>query len=309
MIICASRRTDIPAYHAEWLMNRLRAGYAMVRNPMVKNLVYRVDLTRPNVDALVFMSKDPRPLMPFLKEIGQMRYIYLFQITLTPYGRDLEPRVPFKADIADAFRALADRIGADRTIWRYDPVIMSDMMDVKWHRRKFELLCRELEGSTRRCIFSFVDLYGRTDRTGLRLVTAAEADAMGAMMAPIAAAHGIQLSYCCPRFDLTRYGIESRGCLDGRQMAALDIPYEDLTVPLRAGCRCVKNIDIGAYNTCAHDCRYCYANDPGPATRALHRYDPTAEMLYGQVTPDDRVVPLSRRQDARLSDYFDYKQY
>ncbi len=310
MIICASRRTDLPAFHAEWLMNRLRAGYALVRNPMVKNLVYRVDLTRQNVDALVFMSKDPRPLMPYLKEIGSMGHMSLFQITLTPYGKDLEPGVPFKADLADAFRAISEKLGADRVLWRYDPIILNDRLDLTWHRRKFDLLCRELEGYTRRCVFSFVDLYGKLGRSdALRAVTNAEMDAMGAMMAPIAAAHGIRLSYCCPHYDLSQYGIEPGGCLDGRQLAALGIPYEETEVPLRAGCRCVKSIDIGTYNTCAHGCLYCYANRPDPASRAGRVYDPDAEMLGGALGPDDRVVALTGRTEARLSDYFEYTQY
>ena len=101
MIICASRRTDIPAFHAEWMVNRLRAGYCLVRNPVYRQLVYRVDLTRRNVDAIVFISKDPRPMVPYLKEIGSMGHMYMFQITINPYGRDLEPGVPFKADVAD----------------------------------------------------------------------------------------------------------------------------------------------------------------------------------------------------------------
>jgi len=311
MIICASRRTDIPAFHAEWLMNRLRAGYVLVRNPVCRNLVYQVDLTRCNVDCLVLISKDPRPLLPYLTEIARMGYMTIFQITITPYGRDLEPSVPFKADVADAFKDISDRVGVDRMIWRYDPIILNDYLDVAYHRRKFDMLCRELEGYTHRCTFSFVDMYGKLGQYGnrLRAVTNAEMDAMGAMMVPIATAHGMRLSYCCAHHDLSRFGIEPRGCIDRQQMEVLGIPYQELDKPLRDGCRCVKNIDIGAYDTCAHGCVYCYANAADPAVRSQRVYNPAGELLWGAVTSADQVVVLDGRKDARISDYFDYKQY
>lgn len=311
MIICASRRTDIPAFHSEWMMNRLRAGYCLVRNPVYRPLVYRVDLTRRNVDAIVFITKNPAPMLPHLREIGSMGYMYLFQVTLTPYGRDLEPGVPFKADVADAIKAVSGHIGADRVTWRYDPIIINDRCTVDWHRRKFELLCRELEGYTHRCVFSFVDMYGKLGKYGdlVRSVTFDEMDRMAEMMVPIARKYGMTLSYCCAHHDLSRFGIEPRGCLDRQQMRSLDIPFEDMDTPLREGCRCVRNIDIGEYNTCGHDCLYCYANTNDPSSRAGRTYDPEAEMLSGRVGPDDKVVPIKGRETPRVEDFFDYTQY
>ena len=111
MIICASRRTDIPAFHSEWMMNRLRAGYVLVRNPVSRTTVHRVDLTRGNVDAILFITKDPGPMVPHLREIASMGHTALFQVTLTPYGRDLEPGVRFKADINDSCVEVSERIG------------------------------------------------------------------------------------------------------------------------------------------------------------------------------------------------------
>ena len=311
MIICASRRTDIPAFHSEWMMNRLRAGYCLVRNPVCKNVVYRVDLGPKNVDAIIFMTKDPRPIVPHLKDIGSMGYMYMFQVTITPYGKDIEPGVPFKADIADSFKEISDRIGADRMIWRYDPIILNDSISIEYHRRKFELLCRELEGYTHRCTFSFVDMYGKLGKWGdkLRSVTFGEMDRMAEMMVPIAKKYGMKLSYCCAHHDLSEFGIEPRGCIDRQQMMSLNIPFEELAVPLRDSCRCVKNIDIGSYDTCAHGCIYCYANRADPGMRESKAYDPEGEMLYGSVNDDDTIVPLKGRDEPRLSDYFDYTQY
>lgn len=311
MLISASRRTDIPAFHMEWMMNRLRAGYCLVRNPMVKNLVYRINLSPKDVDALVFITKNPKPAIPYLKEIAAMGYLALFQVTITPYGKDLEPGVPFKADVADSFREISSRIGADRMIWRYDPVIFNDYIDLGYHRRKFELLCRELEGYTRRCTFSFLDMYGklRGKEDLLRSITFSEMDSMAEMMVPIAKRYGMELSYCCAKHDLSEFGIEPRGCIDRRMMRALDIPFEEYDVPLREGCRCVKNIDIGSYDTCMHNCVYCYANRREGEDRYEKVYDPEGEMLYGSLMPEDKVILLKGREIPRLGDFFDYTQY
>lgn len=310
MIISASRRTDIPAFHMEWMMNRLRAGYCLVRNPMVANVVYRIDLDPKNVDAIIFVTKNPAPVIPHLKEIASMGHLALFQVTITPYGRDIEPEVPFKADVADAFKTISERIGADRMIWRYDPIILNDRMGVEYHRRKFELLCRELEGYTHKCTFSFLEMYGKLhNRPELRSVTFAEMDAMAEMMVPIAERYGMKLSYCCAKHDLSRFGIEPRGCIDRQMMRTLDIPFEEMDTPLRVGCRCVKNIDIGSYDTCLHNCIYCYANGRSREQRRMKDYDPEGEMLYGTLSPEDTVVPLKGRDVPKLEGYFEYTQY
>jgi len=292
-------------------MNRLRAGYCFVRNPMYPSLVYRIDLTRSNVDALVFVTKNPAPIIPYLKEIASMGHMYMFEVTITPYGKDLEPRVPNKGDVCESFRQISERIGADRCIWRYDPVLLNRYIDISYHKRKFELLCKELQGYTKRCIFSFVEvrskLIGKEDL--FRSLTHSEMDEFAAAIKPIADRYGIELTYCCPHHDLSRFGIEPRGCIDGRQMGRIGVPYEELSTPLRDGCRCVKNIDIGVYDTCPHDCEYCYANKAKGDKRAERIYDPEAEMLYGTLGDGDKVVELKGREDHRLSDYFEYTQY
>ena len=311
MLVSVSRRTDIPAFHMEWFMNRLRAGYCLVRNPMVRNVVYRLDLTPQNVDALVFVSKNPAPLVPYLREIASMGYLTLFQITITPYGKDLEPGIRSKADVADAFREISDRVGADRMVWRYDPIILNDRIDLEYHRRKFELLCRELEGYTHRCIFSFLEMYGKLQqhRSTLRSITHEEMDAMAEMMVPIAERYGMKLSYCCAKYDLSRWGIEPMGCFDRQEMRRLDIPFEEMNSPLREGCRCVKSIDVGSYDTCLHNCLYCYANRADGTDRTEKTYDPESEMLYGKLEEGDTVIPLKGREIPRLDDYFEYTQY
>ncbi len=304
MIICASRRTDIPAFHSEWFMERLRAGYCLVRNPVSRTTVYRVDLTRSNVDCIEFITKDPRPMVPHLREIGSMGHMYLFQVTLTPYGRDLEPGIGSKADINDACIGISDRIGRDRMAWRYDPVLFNRYIGLEYHRRKFDMLCREASQWTDRCIFSFIDVYGKLARasgSGLfRGLTDVEKDAFCRMASKVAEDHGMSLDCCCSGKDLSQYGIGSRGCFDATLMRSLDIPYDTHGSPVREGCRCVKAIDIGEYDTCAHECTYCYANRADSRGRTAKVYSKDSELLWGAVMPRDTVMDLNGRGNQRI---------
>ncbi|MCL2317484.1 MAG: DUF1848 domain-containing protein [Methanomassiliicoccaceae archaeon] len=307
MIVCASRRTDIPAFHSEWLMNRIREGYAMVRNPVAKNVVYKVDLSPKNVDLLLLMTKDPRPIIPHIEELKRMKMNIGFQVTVTPYGRDIEPGVPDKADVAEAFRIVSEKIGKERMVWRYDPVILNGKIDIRYHSRKFEVLCNELSGYTERCIFSFVEMHEKLNplqKNGtLRPISKEEAETIGAAFSEIANAKGIRLSLCCSEYDLSHHGISSAGCIDKETMKDLGIPYEELSVPIRDRCKCVKNIDIGEYDTCDHDCIYCYANRTNGYVRKQRMYDPKSEMLYGAIRNTDVVVETGSKKNLRITDF------
>ncbi len=307
MIICASRRTDIPAFHSEWFMERLRNGYCLVRNPVSRTTIHRVDLSRRNVDCIEFITKDPRPIIPHLREIGSMGHMYVFQVTLTPYGRSLEPGVPFKADINDSCITISDRIGRDRMAWRYDPVLMGNGVDMRFHTRKFEMMCREASEWTDRCVFSFIDMYGKLSKaaeTGsFRALSDSEIDAFCRMASKTADEYGLSLSCCSSKRDLSGYGIQMRGCFDAQMMRSLNIPYETHDVPLRDGCRCVKAIDIGEYDTCAHECAYCYANRADSRGRRARVYSKDTEMLWGAVMPRDTIVDLNGRGSHRVDDY------
>ena len=94
MIISASRRTDIPSFYSEWMLNRLKEEYVLVRNPMNIHQVSKIDLSPSVVDALVFWTKNPTPMLQHLDELKD--YIYYFQFTLSAYGPDVERNLPSK---------------------------------------------------------------------------------------------------------------------------------------------------------------------------------------------------------------------
>jgi len=159
MILSVSRTTDIPCAYPDWFLNRVREGFALVRNPLNPRQLSRVVITPETVDCIVFWSKDPQQLMKHLDELDARGYCYYFQFTLTPYGTGIEPGLREKSTIIDTFRALSGRIGPRRVIWRYDPVLFSKNIHEDEHRRAFERLCALLEGCTDTVTISFVDMY------------------------------------------------------------------------------------------------------------------------------------------------------
>lgn len=279
----------------------------MVRNPVRKDVVYDVSLDRKDVDCIVFMTKDPRPMEKHLNEILSRGHEVIFQVTVNPYGKEIEPNVPDTEDVIRSFRRLSERIGRERMLWRYDPVIFGGRYDADFHRKMTEHIASELEGCTERCIFSFLSSYekigGRYASGELRQVSAAERRSFLEACPKTVSEHGIRMTSCCIEEDLTGYGLERRGCLDRALFSALNIPYEELSSPIRDGCLCVRNIDIGSYDTCMHDCIYCYANGSDPAERRTVSRRIGGPMLCGELTDSDTVVRLGGRVSKRITDY------
>lgn len=163
MIISASRRTDIPTYYSEWLFNRLREEYVLVRNPMNTHQIGKVSLSPDVVDGLVLWTKNPIPMLGRLSELE--KYNFYFQFTLNAYGKDVEPNVPSKNDlIIPAFMELSKKIGRDRVVWRYDPIFLNEYYTMEYHKKYFKKLVSMLSDYTEKCTVSFIDLYQNTAR-------------------------------------------------------------------------------------------------------------------------------------------------
>ena len=292
MIINTGQRTDIPAFYADWFVNRLKAGFVLVRNPYNPRSVTRYRLSPEVVDLIGFCTKNPAPMLPhmdLLRPYGQFWYV-----TITPYGKEIEPGVPDKREVLDSFRRLSDIVGPDRMGWRYDPVFISGEYPAERHIRAFEYMAQTLSGYTRTTVISFVDLYEKTKRNfpEVRPVTAEQRLLLGKAFAEIAGQYGMTLRPCGEGDELARFGADCSGCMTvamyeqalGRR---LKVPK---TAPARKECACYLGGDIGAYNTCGHLCRYCYANyDAATVRKNLAAHDPESPLLIGHLEPGDQV--------------------
>ena len=167
MILSVSRRTDIPNWYSAWFYNRIREGFLYVRNPFNSRQISRIPLSPDLVDCIVFWTKNPKNMMPRLGELQD--YDFLFQFTLTGYGKDVEPGVPDKKHMIGVFRALSEQIGHERVIWRYDPILLSERYTPEYHLKAFREIAERLAGYTDRVVISFVDFYAKMKKNAEKL--------------------------------------------------------------------------------------------------------------------------------------------
>ena len=306
MIINTGQRTDIPAFYAEWFANRLIEGFVCVRNPYNPNQVSRYRLDPAVVDVIGFCTKNPAPMFPYmdlLKDYGQ----YWF-ITITGYGRDIEPNVPDKHRLLEDFKKLSAIVGINSIGWRYDPIFISERYTMEYHLRAFQQIAEELSGYTKTVVISFIDLYPKVRKNfpEAQEVTREQRLALGREMIRIASACGMTVKPCAEGDELAVYGADCSGCMkisDYEKAIGthLNVPKKK---GARAACACYLSCDIGAYNTCKHLCRYCYANtEPSKVLAQSRLHDPKSPFLIGNYKDDDMIhdVPQKSWIDVQTS--------
>ncbi len=311
MILQTGMRTDIPAFYSEWFINRIREGFVYTRNPYNSVQVTRYRINPEVVDLIGFCTKNPSPMlshMDILEPYGQ----YWF-VTITPYGKEIEPHVPDKNQVLEDTVRLAKIVGADAVGWRYDPIFISEVYTVEYHIAAFERMAEKLEGSTHSCVISFVDLYEKTKRNfpEVRRVVKEERLMLGEEMVRIGREHGMTIRPCAEGEELSRFGADCRGCVT--QDLYEKAIGQRLIIPKsvksqRAECACVFGRDIGQYNTCGHLCKYCYANtDPAIVLKNMQQHDPESPLLIGHLQPEDVIhdADQTRWRDDQLS-LFDF---
>lgn len=292
MIIQTGNRTDIPAFYAEWFANRLLEGYVLVRNPFNPQSVTRYSLDPDVVDLLVFCSKNPRPMLKYLQLLKAFRQYWF--VTITPYGKELEPNVPDRFLVMETFRLLSSLIGPARMCWRYDPILIDETWPVSRHIETFREMCKILEGSTYTAVISFIDLYAKVKRNfpEAKAVPLQTQLALTEAFVGIGKEYGMTIKPCGESPELAAAGADCSGCMS--QSVLETAVGQNLLLPPnpnnRRECACYITGDIGAYNTCGHFCRYCYANaDRAAVVRAMKQHDPKSPLLIGHLQPDDRV--------------------
>lgn len=262
MIISASRRCDIPNYQSDWFFDAIKnQELAAHKNPFSSQ---RISLKKEDVDGIVFWTKNPEPMLGRLDELDG--YHYYFQFTLTGYSKKIEPGVPDKQHMMEVLKNLSVMTSPDQVIWRYDPIFISMEYSLEYHKKAFRQIAEVLEGYTKRCVISFVDIYGhikpRLQNLGIREPSWSEIKVLAAFMSQVASEYGIYIETCAERTNLTEYGINNTHCIDAKLIETLTgkkiSHVKDLAQ--RPICGCCKSIDIGMYENCNNGCVYCYAN-------------------------------------------------
>lgn len=286
VIVSASRSTDIPAFYSDWFLERVKSGYSVWINPFNQEH-YRVSFEDTRM--IVFWSKNPKPLLRRLDEIEALGYRqYYFQFTLNDYvAEGLEPNVPNVEERIDTFRRLVDRIGKERVIWRFDPLLLTDKISIDVLLDRIAKIGRQLKGYTEKLVFSFIDIasYRKVQKNlaGLNCRELSKEDQISFAqgLSQLNMELSLELSTCAEQVDLSAYGIKHNKCVDDELMMRLfhddaalmdfigaeydmldgwQIKKSKKDKGQRKACGCIVSKDIGMYNTCPHLCRYCYAN-------------------------------------------------
>jgi DNA repair photolyase len=294
MIISASRRTDIPAFYSEWFYNRVKEGFVYVRNPMNIHQISNIPINSDIVDCIIFWTKNPNAMLPRLKEIDNFNYY--FQFTINPYSQTLETFVPKKEVLIETFKKLSDKIGNKRVIWRYDPILLTDKINLDYHIKYFESIAKRLSSFTNKCTISFVDNYKKTERnlkqTTARELIEEEIWKVSKSIVDISKTYNIEIQTCAEKYDLSKFGITHGKCVDIaiiEEIAGYQIDSKK-DKNQRSECGCIESIDIGEYNTCGHNCLYCYANfNHNEVIKKKQSHNPDSPLLIGTVSDKDVI--------------------
>ena len=301
MILNISGRTDIVAFYSEWLMNRLEEGFIDVRNPFNAQMVSRIMLE--DVDLLFFCTKNPIPIIDKIESIKKKVY---FHITLTSYKKDIEPGLPPKKDIITAVQKLSKIIGKDNVVIRYDPVFLNEKYNLDYHIKAFDKLCNLLDGYISKIIISFIDEYKnvRNNYNILKYKEFTENDykVIGESFSEIARKHNISVHTCAEIKDLTEYGFIKDECMSKELALKLTgKTYKKWKARKNVPCQCVEMVDIGAYNSCKHFCKYCYANyDEKNVNENYSFHNPKSSLLIGELTEND-IIKIRKEEKENIN--------
>lgn len=290
MILNVSGRTDIVAFYTKWFMNRYKEGFVDVRNPFNPKMISRIRFE--NVDAILFCTKNPKPILKYLKEINKP---ILFHVTLTSYKNDIEPNVPSKTEIIESIKELSNIVGIDNLYIRYDPIFLSDKYNLEYHKKVFEKMCSLLEGYVKQIIVSFIDDYKnvRKNEKTLKFKSFTENDykKIGTNFSNSAKKYGMTVQTCFEDRNLSEYGFKVGECISHELAYKLaGKKYKNWTARKKQKCNCVQLVDIGAYNSCKHFCKYCYANfDERQVNNNFRNHNPNSSLLIGKLQDDDII--------------------
>lgn len=289
MIVSASYKTDIPAFYGEWFVNRMRAGFCLMRNPLNRKVI-RVPLGPEQLNGIVFWTKNFRPFMKHLPALEPYRVPFVVQYTINGYPRSLENHVVDWRRSVETATELSSRFGQRCVVWRYDTIILSDETPIDFHLDNFQQIATGLAGVVDEVVISFLQLYKKTERNMNEMSSQSgnrwrepsieEKRRLAEQLSTIARGKGIRLTICSQP-ELVTVQEPSR-CIDSERLAELSgKAFSAKTQGNRPGCECSASRDIGEYDTCPHGCVYCYAvRSSELAIRRFRKHDPNGEFLF-----------------------------
>lgn len=321
-IISASRATDIPAFYAKWFFDRLEEGYCTWINPFNQQKSYVSFERTRFIVFWSKNPKPLLRYYEVLQKRGLGSYIQYTLNDYEREGLErvvppLEKRIETFKQLSDVWgrdgviwrfdpMLLTDTLTEDVLLERlkyigdslhgYTDKLVFSYADIGVYRKvqnnlRGASIAYHEWGAER--MYAFAEQLSQLNRERW----------------------GYELATCCEEIELDRLGIQHNRCIDDRlivkrayQDSALleHLGYkrtlfaEEGGIELPDGhhaylvgaskkdkgqrkvCGCVVSKDIGAYNTCPHECTYCYANTSVDVARRrymFHRANPDGEGI------------------------------
>ncbi len=269
MIISVSRRTDILAHYPDLFEKWLKNGSVEVSNPFNSGQKRKVSLSKKDVDAFVFWTRNALPSLYLLKKLEQNNYPFYLMITYTGYPQMIEKNSPDFETTLYNFRVLSQLFSKERVILRYDPILLSNITDEQFHLENYKKIAGALHKNTKKVIVSLFDPYKfvlkrlkQIEEFKLLEVTEERVVNLLSAVRQISENFSLEIQSCCEGEIFEKAGIKNGACIDYEllnKIFSLDLIYEK-DKNQRKNCLCHKSIDLGTYNTCPSKCLYCYAN-------------------------------------------------
>lgn len=320
VIVSASRATDIPAFYSEWFINRVKQGYLKWKNPFNGVPLY---VSFKKTRLIVFWSKNPEPMIKHLDYLNEKNINYYFQFTLNDYVKErLETKVGLVDKRIETFIKLSEKIGKEKVIWRFDPYILTDTSGVDELLKRTEYIGNKLKSYTNKLVFSFADIKDykkvknnlRKDSVSYTEFNERSMNELAKGLMELNKNWNLEIGTCAESIDLNKYGIIHNKCIDDdlmkrlfyndpKLMEFLGYKYEKADLfdtegklislksknlkdkGQRIACGCIMSKDIGQYNTCPHECVYCYANtskEIAIKNYNIYKKNPNSETITGE---------------------------
>lgn len=329
VIVSASRSTDIPAFYADWFFHRLQIGYSVWTNPFNKVKSY---VSYADTRFIVFWSKNPRPLLPYLERLKEKGIGCYLQYTLNDYESErLETGVPPLAERIDTFKQLSERLGKEAVIWRFDPMLLTDSLSMDGLLEKVERIGDRLKGYTEKLVFSYADIgnykkvKSNLEKSGIdyREWTEGQMAAFAERLSGLNKANGwnFALATCGEKVNLARYGIVHNRCVDADLIVRL--AWQDKTLMKHLGIEIKEVASRGLFGEVELPLgaillpgnRYFISHhkkDPGQrqlcgcmASKDIGEYDTCphlCEYCYANSSKQSALVNWKRHQGNRLAE-------
>ena len=316
VIVSASRSTDIPAFYADWFINRWGKGHVRWKNPF--NGVYSY-VSFVDTRAVIFWSKNPKPMLKHIDFLNENVKNYYFQFSLNDYEKEgYEGNVPPLVNRIETFKTLSEKIGKDKVIWRFDPMLLTETIDISELLNRVKNIGDQLVKYTNKLVFSYADIkeYSkvannlRNQHIPYREFSPGNMIDFAIGLQELNKSWGLVLATCAEKVPLENYGITHNKCIDDdlvkklfrhdeKLMEFLGVKYIQTDIfntdkpqkeknlkdkGQRLDCACIISKDIGQYNTCPHECVYCYANTSVEQARENYKNskkNPNADTILG----------------------------